>query len=40
VEEEGKGNNLISLIDAPEGKRDIIKHKFSDYIQKLVALQQ
>jgi hypothetical protein len=35
--------NVISLIvyyEVPEGQRDAIKHKFSNYVKKLIALQQ
>ena len=36
-------STIISLIvyyEVPEGQRDIIKHKFSNFIEKLVGLQQ
>ena len=38
----GPGNNisLIVYYETPEGQRDTIKHKFSNYTGKLVALQQ
>jgi hypothetical protein len=30
VEEKKKGNNLISLIEVPEGKREEVKQKFGN----------
>jgi hypothetical protein len=40
VEEKKKGNNLISLIEVPEGKREEVKSKFNSVIKNLLVLQQ
>ena len=32
--------DLLVYFEVPEGKRDEIKQKFSNYIEELVALQQ